>query len=379
MRSVRLFGVALVVVLSAVAVGCGGGSDSSSDGKGSGAASGDTDYGAMLARLYKGTYTKPTGAAFKPPSGKNLWVISAGMNIETAQNAAKGIEEASDLLGWRTTVFDGQFDSSRALGGIEQAVADKADGIIMLYLDCGPVKAALEKAKGAGIPIVAIEGKDCEPSVFTHVVTYAGNEKFEDWIQKWGRAQAEWLVGSTDGKAKAIVSVQTDLETTRLAGQGSMEVFAECGDCEAVELGFVGSEFGPKLQQKITDALLKNPTADSFLGAYDAVLTSGGAQALISSGRDILSMGGEGSAPGIKLIREDRGMNACIGIPTSMEGWAAVDGVARALAGKDPAESDSGIGIQACDAEHNMPAKEGEGFEAPVDYRAVYSQNWGVG
>jgi ribose transport system substrate-binding protein len=383
MKSFRLSGVAafaaLCFAIVMVGAGCGGGdSTTDSSGSGSGSAPDQGQYKEMLANLYKGTYTAPTGGPFQAPKGKNVWVISTGQNIETAQNASKGIEAAGGALGWKTTIVDGQFDSSRQLNGIQQAIADKADGIILLYIDCAPVKSGLEQAKAAGVALVAIEGTDCSPSVFDHVVTYAGDESFEDWIVKWGKAQAEWLVAMKEGKANALVSVQTDLETTRLAGQGSMEVFDECSECEAEELGFVGSEFGPKLQQKITDALLKNPNVDSFLGAYDAVLASGGAQALESSGRDILSMGGEGSAPGIKLIREDRGMNACVGIPTAQEGWSAVDGIARLLAGKDPAESNSGIGIQACDAEHNMP-KEGAGFEAPVDYEAVFKQHWGIG
>lgn len=377
----RLLGLTALVALTALAA-CGsseggGGSDEQ-------ASSGDVaKYQRQLDALYKGTYEAPSGGPVDPPPGKNVWIISTGQEIETAQNAVKAMEEAGDDLGWEVTLFDGKFESSRQIAGIEQALADRADGLVLVYVDCAPVKAALQQAKDAGVAVTGIESKDCEPGLIDHVVKYAGEEDFATWVAHgFGGTQAKWVIAKTKGEAKTIVTVQTDLYTTAVTyDPGITDEFAKCETCEIVDtIEFVGTEFGPPLQQKIEQSLNQHPEANSFIAAYDAVLTGGGgAAALRASGRldEIESMGGEGSVPGIELIYEDRGMDACSGIPTAWEGYGAIMGLARIFAGQDPDRGNSGIGAQACDREHNLPP-EGESYEAPIDFVAEYNKLWGV-
>jgi ribose transport system substrate-binding protein len=378
----RLVGVAALVAIAALALAaCGSDDDGGSDEK---ASSGDVaKYQQQLEALYKGTYQPPSGGPVDPPPGKNIWIISTGQEIETAQNASKAMEEAGQDLGWEVSLFDGKFESSRQISGIEQALADKADGLVLVYVDCAPVKAALQQAKKAGVAVTGIESKDCEPSLIDHVVKYVGNEDFATWVaHSFGGAQAKWVIAKTKGEARTIVTVQTDLYTTAVTyDPGITDEFEKCKTCEIVDtIEFVGTEFGPPLQQKIEQSLNKHPEANSFIAAYDAVLTGGGgAAALRASGRldEIESMGGEGSVPGIELIYNEAGMDACSGIPTAWEGYGAIMGLARIFAGQDPNKGNSGIGAQACDREHNLPPK-GESYQAPIDFVAEYNKLWGV-
>jgi ribose transport system substrate-binding protein len=378
----RLAGLAGAAILAALLLAACGDSDSGgSDEKASG--SDVAKYEKQLDEVYEGTYEEPSGGPVDPPPGKNVWIISTGQEIETAQNASTAMEEAGKALGWDVTLFDGKFESSRQLSGIEQALADKADGIVLLYVDCDPVKAGIQQAKDAGVAVVGIESKDCQPSLESHVVKYAGGEDFATWVAHgFGGTQAKWVIAKTKGQAKTIVTVQTDLYTTAVTyDPGITDEFAKCKTCEIVDtIEFVGTEFGPPLQQKIEQSLNKHPEADSFIGAYDAVLTGGGgAAALRASGRldEIESMGGEGSVPGIELIYNQAGMDACSGIPTAWEGYGAIMGLARIFAGQDPERGNSGIGSQACDADHNLPP-DGKSYEAPIDFVASYNRLWGV-
>jgi ribose transport system substrate-binding protein len=378
----RLAGlVGLTILTALVLAACGSSDKGGSDEK---ASSGDVaKYQQQLDALYKGTYEAPSGGPVKPPPGKNIWIISTGQEIETAQNASAAMEEAGKTLNWDVTLFDGKFESSRQLSGIEQALADKADGIVLLYVDCAPVKAGIQRAVDAGVAVVGIESKDCEPSLENHVVKYAGDQDFATWVAHgFGGTQAKWVIAKTKGQAKTIVTVQSDLYTTAVTyDPGITDEFAKCDTCEIVDtIEFVGTEFGPPLQQKIEQALNKYPEANSFIGAYDAVLTGGGgAAALRASGRldQIESMGGEGSVPGIDLIYNHAGMDACSGIPTAWEGYGAIMGLARVFAGQDPNQGNSGIGAQACDIDHNLPPK-GKSYEAPIDFVAEYEKLWGV-
>ncbi|HEX5714431.1 MAG TPA: substrate-binding domain-containing protein [Solirubrobacterales bacterium] len=378
----RALALGALMVLAALALAaCGGDSDGGTTQQ---ASSGDVaKYERQLDALYKGTYEEPSGGPVTPPPDKKVWVISTGQTIETAVNAAQAMEEAGQTLGWEVTTFDGKFDSARQIAGIEQALADGADGIVLLYVDCAPVKAGLQQARAAGVAVVGIESKDCEPALEDHVVRYAGDEDFVTWVSHgFGGSQARWVIAKTGGEARTIVTVQTDLYTTAVTyDPGITDEFASCGGCEIVDtIEFVGDEFGPPLQQKIEQSLNQHPEANSFIAAYDAVLTGGGgAAALRASGRldEIESMGGEGSKPGIELIYNQAGMDACVGIPTAWEGYGAIMGLARVFAGQDPDRGNSGIGTQACDSDRNLPPK-GESYRAPIDFVAAYERLWGV-
>lgn len=377
-------GVAICLLLALAATGlaaCGGEEGGGTDEKASGADV--ARYQRELQALYQGTYQQPSGGPVNPPQGKNIWVISTGQSIEAAINASAAMEEAGATLGWDVSVFDGRFDSNRQISGIEGALTDGADGIVLIYVDCPPIRSALQQAKAAGVVVVGIQSQECEPPLLDHVIRYADHRDFVEYLSHgFGGTQAKWVIAKTKGEAKTIVTAQTDLYSTRVTyDPGITEEFEKCDTCEIVDtVEFVGSEFGPPLQQKIEQSLNQHPEANSFIAAYDAVMTGGGgAAALRASGRldEIEVMGGEGSKPGIELIYDRAGMEACTGTPTGWEGYEAMMSLARIFARQDPERGDSGIGEQVCDHDHNLPPK-GEGYRAPIDYVAAYHRLWGT-
>ncbi len=378
----RVGWVAAVALLALGLAACGSGGDGGEVG-GKASSSDVARYERELAALYKGTYEEPSGGPVRPPKGKNVWVISTGQTIEAAVNASKAMEEAGRALDWDVTVFDGRFDSSRQISGIEGALADGADGIVLIYVDCPPVKAALQQASAAGTVVVGIQSQECEPALENHVIRYAGHRDFATYLSHgFGGTQAKWVIAKTKGEAKTIVTAETDLYSARVTyDPGITDEFARCKTCEIVDtVEFVGSELGPPLQEKIEQSLNQHPEANSFIAAYDAVMTGGGgAAALRASGRldELEVMGGEGSKPGIELIHNRAGMDACTGTPTAWEGYAAMMSLARIFAGQDPERGDSGIGEQVCDLDHNLPPK-GEGYRAPIDFVAAYRELWGL-
>jgi ribose transport system substrate-binding protein len=372
---------AFLAILGGVLAFAGCGGDDDEPEAQAGGAQSQGEYRERLQELYDGTYREPTANAPKPESGKKVWIVSAGQNIEAAEEATAVAKEAAKKLGWELTVFDGRYDPSRQLAGVEQALAAGADGIVALYLGCAPLRAGLQRANQAKVPTVAIEGIDCDPPLFTHHVNYAGGMSFREWIKGWGAAMAAWVIGKTDGKAKAIVVEQTDIDFGKLTADGWREEFAKCPTCEIVQsVKFTGPEFGPQLQAKIEQALLQHPEANSLIPAYDTVLTSGGGgNALVASGRldEMKVAGGEGGSSGIEQIYEGTGMQSCSGVPPSWETLGALDALVRLFAGEDPAKTQTGIGWQVCDKDHNLPPK-GEMYQPPIDYKAAYYRSWGV-
>jgi ribose transport system substrate-binding protein len=379
MRSVRRWaalGAAATTMATVSACGSAGG-----DG---GSAKVDTAdlarYQATLDGWYKGTYKKPEGPAVAAPAGKNIWFVSVGLGIEYSVRGVAAAKDAAGKLGWSVHVFDAKFDPNQMLTGVQQAVVAKADGIIIEAIDCATIKNAVQQAKNADIPVVGIESKDCDPGLLSHVVTYQGKSSFHDSTIDFGAAQAAWVIVKTKGQAKVVLNTGTDTESTRVSTEGVKQGLKACSTCKILDdATWVATDLGPALQEKIQQTMIKHPDANAFIPSYDAIMTqSGGVQALSATGRmkDLAIAGGEGTIAGIDQIRSGKGIQMCSGQSVEWETYAAVDGLVRILQGRDPNEVDTGIGIQVCDKDHNLPP-EGEAYAPPVDFVASYLAMWG--
>jgi ribose transport system substrate-binding protein len=387
-RRVRWALGALAVVLSVAALAACGGSSSSTTAAPQASNAANTTSGsseqayfdAQLNHWYKGIFAVPSGPTVKAPTGKHIWVVSAGQSISASVLTVQAIDQAAAKLGWKVTVYDSQFDPTKMLTGVQQALAAKADGIILVYIDCSIVKTGLQQAQTTGIPVVGIESQDCQPSL-EHSVTYVNHMSFDQLVALYGQAQADWVIVKTGLKAQAILTSQTDSATVRVASAGNQQEFTRCSTCKIVDnIKFTGAQLGPALQADVQQSLIKHPEANSFIGTYDAIMTqAGAASALRSSGRlnDLKVMGGEGSAAGIQQIRNGTGMQACVGEDVRWEGYTAVDGLVRVFLKRNPNELDSGNGIQVCDIDHNLPPA-GQPFQPPIDYPPVFWKLWGV-
>jgi ribose transport system substrate-binding protein len=382
----KMYGTGRVAAIGATAVlvtalsACAGAGEN--DGGEKGDAADVAHYQENLDAWYEGTYKEPEAPEVKAPKGKDIWLVSAGMGIEYSVRVAEASRQAAKDLGWTVHVFDSKFDPNQMLTGVQQAVVAGADGIVVTNIDCDYVKNAAKQASDAGIPIIGIEAQDCDPGLYGHVVGYSGKASLADWLFDWGRAQAAWAIAKTEGDAKVVLNTGTDSASTLGTSKGNKAEIEDCPTCEVVgDATYVAADFGPKLQEKIQQAMTKSPQANVFIPSFDAVMTqSGGAQALKATGRldQLVVAGGEGSSAGIDQIHSGQGMQMCTGQSGEWEAYSAFDALVRLFLDRDPAEADTGNGIQVCDKDHNLP-ENGEAYTPPVDFVAGYQKLWGLG
>jgi ribose transport system substrate-binding protein len=376
----------LLVLMLGIAAGCG--DDEGDSGSSGGAATGDAAGGsylaeakAELAKYEKGTYTGPPTEAPKAEPGKNVWLVSAGQAATVASMAIGGANDAAKKLGWEPTVFDGKFDPSVWGNGIRQAIADKADGILLYLIDCNLVKGPLQQARKAGIEVVGVESLDCpetdpgQESLFSAMPEYVEGT-YGEWIKEFGRVQGLWAVAHTDGKAEVLMPKTDEVKGYTLIREGAVEALKACADCKIDYYAFQQADLGPALRQKTEQALLKNPKANAMILPLDSMVTAGVAAAITAANRkDMLVVGAEGEEANIDMIREGKvGMNAGVGIPTRYEGYAGIDAMLRLFAGEKPVPS--GMGLQVFDKDNNLPPSGT--YQAPIDFESIYKKAWGV-
>jgi ribose transport system substrate-binding protein len=385
------FGVlaALCAAVPLSAAACGSSSAGSSSGSASTvraaatAATGSVVTAAQQAmdKLYQGQdYRQPPSTGPKPQPGENVWVITPGLSLAGAALFAGATQAAAKDIGWKLTVFDGKLNPAIWPDGIRQAIAAKADAIILYDIDCSTATAAMEQARAAKIPLIAVESVDCSfikpgaPSVFSAQVTYTEG-RFPSFATSLGTAQANYVIAKSGGNAKVILFNENDLETAVLIGKGFEAQLAKCSGCQIVDkVTFTASDTGPSLQQMAQQALLQHPEATAVVAPYDDVVVAGIGAAIVDSGRTdkLISVAGAGFPANMELVRHDGGQTAGYAVSVPWEGYAAIDTVNRVLHGM-PSQS-SGIGVGFFDKTHNLPAS-GPAVP-PVNYVQAYLKTW---
>lgn len=379
----RVTGAALVLAVMAAASSC----STESGGQATSASSDDRvaqRATEAIEKLYgDGTFTEPASTGPEAQPGYRVALVSSGLQSPTGTAMANGAKDAAELLGWDFSVYDGKYEPSEYQEGIRQAISQNADAIWLYSIDCPLVKTALEEAKKAGIPVFSQEAADCsdvdpsQPSYYERSLEFVEGD-FIAWGEALGASEATWLLSKLGSKANIIEVSNTELVITKAVHDGFQKAMEEqCPECKVTTLNIRLADFGPALEEKISTALLRNPEANGMALSYDDLLTAGGAEAVMASGRNdsIEVVAGSGYAANIELVRENKGQDAGWTYDGRYEAWSAADMINRYFAGEESVPS--GVGVSMFDHDNDLPP-EGEAWSTGIDYEPVFKEVWGV-
>ncbi|MGP4025540.1 substrate-binding domain-containing protein [Actinomadura sp. 3N407] len=374
----------LVGLLAAALVACGS-SDSRRSGGGTTSPQVIAEASRAVERAYTGGYTEPPADAPKPVSGKDIWIISAWQQVHALVKQAEGVSEAAKVLGWNARVCDGRNNENGGWTGcVRQATAAKADGIVLLAVDCAPVRQALVEAGRAGIKIASYSGFDCDDptqggstALFdVPAQPFAAAPTLAGFYTSLGRLRADTVIAKTEGKAKIVHVSFQDVAMGDYMAKGFTDRIAACGGCEIVGSVKVSPADVPVIRQKFETTLLKNPQADVVTVDIDHFFVAGVQQALVSANRpELMVVGGECQIENVDYIRSGKGQQICYGISVGYRAYTTIDALNRSFQGKRPVPG--GVGIQLVDESHNMPAPGAE-YVGPMDYAGLYKKAWNL-
>lgn len=388
-RSARyvIAAAALAAVSIVSACGSSGGGDATTSAAPSSAAPSPTsavppEVQANLDAGIAGTYTLPETSTKTTP-GKKITGIVFGNQSQSGPIFTESFEQAGTAAGWDVNMVDGQFSTDVYLSAMRQAIAAKVDGIVLFVIDCAAVKAAAEEAKAAGIPIIYVEGYDCDsdgqgtatgyPVGLYNSLTEEG-VPYTEFLEATGQIQADAMIAALDGKVDALAVNYAETAATVSITEGFMAEMQKCSTCKASVFEAVYADWGNTLQSKISTELLKQPTVNAIMGSYDDPVLNGIAAAAATAGRDIYITGEGGYVSMFDLIRQGKA-DMTVAYPP-MESWAAIERLNRIFNGNTEVPN-IGLGVQLIDAEHNLPP-EGQQYEPPVDYIGAYKAAWGA-
>jgi ribose transport system substrate-binding protein len=327
--------------------------------------------GPSLAEVaFDGPSTGPAGA-----DGKSIVIVAGDLKNGGILGVTKGVEEAAAAIGWEIRVLDGAGSIQGRTAAIGQAVALKADGVIINGFDAVEQQAALEGVANANIPMVSWHsgphiGCDAPGGIFANVSTdaMAVSEVAAKWAMEDGGDKVGAVIFTDSTYQIAIDKADRIKETIEAMGGTVLEyVDTPIADTSA-RMGPLTTSLLQKYGSEWTHALAINDLYFDFMGpalAAVGIKSEKGPQA---------GSAGDGSEAAFQRIRSASYQAVTVAEPLNLQGWQLVDELNRAIQGEVCSGYITTPALVTQDGLANMG--ESNQFDPDSPYREAYASIW---
>jgi ribose transport system substrate-binding protein len=296
----------------------------------------------QAAKDYIAKVTSPVTAWEGPTTGpkaagkKLIVVVSTDQRNGGARGVSEGVEEAAKVLGWDVRVIDGQGSVSARAAGISQAIALKADGLVLDAIDGAEQAAAVEDAAKAGIKIVgwhsnAKPGPDAKLHLFTNLTT--------DPLEV-AKAAATYAVVASEGKAGVVVFTDSAYAIAIAKSDAMAAVINACKTCTLLSVEDTPLADAANRMPQLTTSLLQRYGAKWTYGlsindlTFDFMAPALQSAGIAGGAAPHSISAGDGSEPAFQRIKAGEYQVGTVAEPLRLHGWQEVDELNRAFAGQ---------------------------------------------
>jgi ABC-type sugar transport system substrate-binding protein len=330
--------VAASVALLATACGSSSSSTSSASPSGGSSSASSADAAAALA-TYTNTkdlvYPKPD-APFAVGKGK-VAIISCGQTGIGCQQMSAFAQDAAKAAGWEASpTLDGKFDPNQQAAYVQQALNQGYNAIILASIDAKSISAAIDAAVAKNVPVACImcENPDFAGKVIdTTTGGYGG-----------GFALSTWMAVTVNGKGNIVGFDDKSFPIVAARMTGIKEGLATyCPECTFSLEQFPTTDLAKPGPPTWTGFLAANPPGKVQIaaGPYD-FMSLPAAKTSAQAGRtDPLITGFDAYSEFVAAIGsgDPATAGATVAAPFEYASWAAMDEVARVVAGQEPWEA----------------------------------------
>ncbi len=372
-----------VVVTSALLLAACGGSDSSSD-ESSGDSGASGSQSVTEAQKIVDQYKEPpTWQGPDAPvdisglSGKKVTYISVSNSIPVLKYWSDEVTKlVKDNAGVELDVVDAKGSVDEANKGFQQAIASKADAVVLVAFSTDLFTSQIAAAKAAGIKVITAQsgipgkvdgGQDAE-------VTF-------DYEQV-GKLIGDWVVADSDGKGKGLVITSDDVPASQPQAQATLaEIKRLCPDCDMKTEDVQIPQWEASIPTLFQTTLNTDPERTYLLPLYDGQALGGLGAIRTAGAGDKVSVGTFNATPGIveQLKDPTSGLKLDIGGQNEWWAYACADTIFRVLSGTEPVENYK-VGLRIFDTD-NADLIEGDDelawYGDDADYAGEFAKLWG--
>jgi ribose transport system substrate-binding protein len=228
-------------------------------------------------------------------------VVTTNQQALFFNQVSDGAKQAAEKAGAKLVIFDANNVAAAQNSAIEDYIAQKVDGIVLLAIDVNGVKPAVTAAKNAGIPVVTIDSRipDGDNAAFIGVDNKGAGEQI-------GKFFDDYVKNTMGGSAKVgiVGALNSFIQNQRLDG------FKAAAQAES-GVKFLDTVDGQNIQDVALTAAENLMTANADMSALYAT----GEPALVGAISAVTSQQATGK---VKVFGWDLTAQAIKGID---EGW----------------------------------------------------------
>lgn len=227
-------------------------------------------------------------------------------------------EAAKDNI--QVKIADAQNDSAKQNNDIEDLIQQGVDILLVNPVDSDAVSAAIKAANQADVPVVTID----RAANNSQVVTFISSDNVDG-----GKMAAKFIVDKL-GKQAIVAELQgiAGASATRERGQG----FHQIADKELSIVASQAADFDRAKGLTVTENMLQAHDKIQAIFAQNDEMALGAVEAAKSAGKNILIVGFDGSADGIKAVKSGA-LSATIAQQPELIGQKAVT-ISKQIANK---------------------------------------------
>jgi ribose transport system substrate-binding protein len=374
-----LIATAVGVVAATTLVACqstsstGGSSNSGSDTKNASLQKEVDAYTAMPT-------AKEPGPAFdaSKAKGKSLWIIPTSSSVPIIKLQGDAIADALKPLGVKVVNYSADGSPGSWVTAMNQAIANKADAIVLQGIDPTLLEPQLAAAKAAGIPTVwgfAIEGAaaDVAPQVTATVPLP---------FELSSKLMADLAILHSDGPANVeLFGLKTQRQNPVYTDGITAELKAQCPDCVMGDYHDVPiPNWSQELTSEVRNLVTSKPKANVLIPYFDGMvqfMEPGVTQA--GAGDSVRIVSHDGTPSVLTSIKNGNVVVADVGTSNKWQAWATADQALRVMTGTAPV-ADEGIPVRIW-TKKNIDQATGDNAEGGYgdSYVSMYQKLWGVG
>lgn len=319
----------------------------------------------------------PPGPAFdiSGAKGKKILNIPASSANPFLSSIDAGMQEVARTAGISWIQYENQGDPADWGRGVDQAVTQDADVIILNAPDANLLGPKLRRARKAGVKVVSAHLYDEDMKLPKEVDAFA----FAPFI-KAAQLEANWTVADSAGKAHVLLVSSNDYDVSPVQRDAMLEVFkTRCPGCKTKVVDVPSNDWASKLQGTIQSALLADPGITHVIPFYDSMaqFVDAGLRSA-SNGSKVKVVTFNGTPSILKMLQDGKHVVMDVGEDPRWIGWQTMDQVMRVLTDQPIVRAENAMRIfdRSNVSEAGTPPKLGQGYGDA--YVRGFKDLWGL-
>jgi len=286
-----------------------------------------------------GTSDIPSVANASQVKGKTLVYIPILQAVPSFTPTIQGLKDATSKLGMTLSICDGKANPSATSACIQQAISEKAAGVVFDSIPVDFAAAGFANLAAAKIPAVIGDENAVNPTALLASVGGGGGVSFT-------KLGADFTINDSGGKADALlIEVVDSSSTIQDMEQGAIAEFAsKCPGCKTKVIKISTEQLG-NLPSLIGSSLVQDPKIDYINASFDTDVPAviGGLQT--ANNHKVKVVGSTSVLQTMQALGAKQYVVADAGYSAYQEGWEMTDQVLR-MATSVPAIADDQPGYR---------------------------------